>query len=109
MIYHLARPEDWENAQEIGAYRVDSLQYEGFIHCSTAPQVLKSAQKHFNDDLHLDLLTLDPNLLDAELIYENTSGGTEDFPHIYGEINLEAVVAVTPLKRAIGQNFEWAP
>jgi len=40
---------------------------------------------------------IDTELLTPELVYENTVGGDELFPHVYGEINMDAVVQIAPL------------
>ncbi len=45
----------------------------------------------------LVVLELDPSRLDAPLKYENTVGGTELFPHLYGALNLAAVTSEKPL------------
>jgi uncharacterized protein (DUF952 family) len=46
------------------------------------------------------LLVIDPSLVPVEIRLENTEGGAELFPHIYGQLPLAAVVravSVTPL------------
>ena len=40
------------------------------------------------------LLFIDPDKVEAEIIYENLEGGEQLFPHIYGELNVDAVVKV---------------
>ena len=40
------------------------------------------------------LLCIDTDKVTAEIRYENLEGGRELFPHIYGEINTDAVVQV---------------
>ena len=44
------------------------------------------------------MLTIDPTRLEVEVRIENTSGGREVFPHLYGPLDPAAVVAVTPLQ-----------
>ena len=44
------------------------------------------------------LLWVDPSRLAAELRYERPEPGAPEFPHLYGPLNLDAVVAVTPLE-----------
>jgi len=38
-------------------------------------------------------MRIDSGLLQAKLVFENTVGGDELFPHVYGEINMQAVIA----------------
>ena len=105
-IYHLAQAQDWDNAQKMGAYRADSLAFEGFIHCSFQEQLKGTLEKHFKDSQELVLLKIEIENLNAEWLKENTSGGQELFPHLYGELNLDAVSRVWPLKRPNNSPFE---
>ncbi len=43
------------------------------------------------------LLVIDPSLVPAEIRLENTEGGDDLFPHIYGELPLTAVVRAEPV------------
>ena len=94
IILHIARQENWEEAQASGLYRADTLMTEGFIHCSTPEQVVGVANTWFRGQRGLVLLCIDTEALEAEIRYENLEGGDELFPHVYGPLNLEAVVRV---------------
>jgi len=92
MIVHICDVTAWEEAQTIGEYRPDSLASEGFIHASQPGQVLDVANRFYAGRQDLLLLWIDPQRLRSELRYEPTD--SDLFPHIYGALNLEAVVAV---------------
>ena len=98
MIYHLTFASDWESSQSAGQYRMSSrgmtLDEVGFIHCSFADQVDGVARAVFAGADGLVLVTIDPSLVKAEVQYENLEGGSELFPHIYGPLNVDAVVEV---------------
>jgi len=102
MIYHITARRAWQEAQPRGEYRADSLESEGFIHCSTRTQILPVAEKFYKGQLGNVLLMIDPTLLASELRWEPPSGGApphgvpdgELFPHVYGPINLDAIVNV---------------
>jgi uncharacterized protein (DUF952 family) len=102
MIYHITSRKAWEDAQTHGAYIADSLTTEGFIHCSTIEQVLPVAHNYYRGQKGLILLQIEPSLLSADLKWEPPSGGApppgvpvgDMFPHIYGPINMKAVVKV---------------
>jgi uncharacterized protein (DUF952 family) len=102
MIYHITSRQAWNEARERGEYRADSLGSEGFIHCSTESQVVPVAQKYYKGQQDLYLLVIEPALLTSDLRWEPPSGGAPPpgvpegdlFPHVFGSINLDAVVQV---------------
>jgi uncharacterized protein (DUF952 family) len=106
MIYHITSHAAWNDAQQRGNYRAESLETEGFIHCSTESQVLPVAEKYYAGQRGLILLMIDPSLLSSDLKWESPSGGTPPpgvpegdlFPHIYAPINLDAVIKVFDLE-----------
>jgi uncharacterized protein (DUF952 family) len=106
MIYHITTRTAWSEALERGDYRAESLEAEGFIHCSTQTQVVPVAEKFYAGLGDLLLLVIEPAHLNADLKWEPPSGGTPPpgvpegdlFPHIYGPINLDAVVQVLDLQ-----------
>ncbi len=114
MIFHITPRTDWEAAQAEGKYTADSLRLEGFIHCSTLAQILPVAEKYYKGQSGLVLLMIEPTLLSSTLKWEAPSGGTpppgvpegDRFPHIYGPINLDAVVKVFDFIR--DSNGDWA-
>ena len=93
-IFHITTRGEWERAQREGAYRARTLPSEGFIHCSRSDQVLRTANRLFRGQAGLVLLEIDPRQVGAEIRYENCEGGQEAFPHIYGALDLGAVVRV---------------
>ena len=106
MIYHISSRRAWLEAQQRGDYRAENLDTEGFIHCSTETQVVPVAEKYYKGQHGLLLLMIDPLLLTSDLKWEPPSGGTpppgvpegELFPHIYGPINLDAILKVFDLE-----------
>jgi uncharacterized protein (DUF952 family) len=100
MIFHITSHTAWDEAQKRGDYRAESLKTEGFIHCSTLSQVLPVANNFYKGQSGLILLEIEPTLLSSTLKWEPPSGGApppgvpvgDQFPHVYGPINLDAVV-----------------
>ncbi len=91
MIYHILPTSEWNKWRNAEHYEHASLKEEGFIHCSTAEQVEGVVDRYFKGVEDLVFLHIDPNLLEAELKYEESTGG-ELYPHIYGTINRKAIV-----------------
>jgi uncharacterized protein (DUF952 family) len=104
-LFHVALATDWEAAQASGDYRVSTLgrrlEEEGFLHASYSHQwrgVLAAVYADVEDPLVL--LEIDPGRLDVPVVVEPPLAGPdlEDFPHVYGPLPVDAVVAVTPLR-----------
>ena len=64
-------------------------------------QALKVAEKHFSHEEEV-LLLIDLTLLKAEIKYELASNGQE-YPHVYGAINIDAIIDVVPLLKENGE------
>jgi len=106
VIYHIAEGEAWDAAQAEGAYMADSLATDGFIHCSTPAQVLDVAESFYRGRKGLVLLTIDTSRVQAEIRYENLEGEAELYPHLYGSLNLDAVVSAVPFEPDAEGRFE---
>ena len=96
----------WE--QTGATYSGDTLQSEGFIHCSTAEQVLSVANAIFRGRADLVLLTISAERVEVEISY-NLEGRVELFPHLYGPLNRDAVVSVEPLELGADGAFVAPP
>lgn len=92
LILHITDRSTWQAAQTAGAYRHASLDSEGFIHCSLSQQLVWVANTFFKGQRDLVLLCIDSERLQSELRYDAV--GNQHFPHVYGEINLDAVEQV---------------
>lgn len=93
-IYHITTANAWEAAQQSGNYQADSFPTEGFIHCSTAEQVIPVADHLYANQKSLVLLAIDTALVTPPIRWENLEGGTELYPHVYGPLNLSAIIDV---------------
>jgi glutathione S-transferase len=104
-IFHIATAADWAAAQDSGAYTTSTLgvtlEQEGFIHASRADQWQAVHARYYADVSEpLVLLEIDTDLLDVPWVEELPAPeATETFPHVYGPLRPDAVVAVTPLLR----------
>lgn len=103
-IHHIATEAEW--AARDDTYAPVGWREEGFIHCSTAEQLVRTANKHFPGRRDLILLTIDTSLLTPLLVWEDTSGSGEDFPHIYGSIDTVAVTSAVPFHPGEGGTFD---
>ncbi len=103
-LYHVALASDWEAALAGGRYEVStrgrSLAEEGFIHCSFAEQVEGTADRYYRDVDDVVLLRIDPGRLSCAVVVEDLVGSGEALPHVYGPIDLDAVVEVRSWPRS---------
>ena len=105
-ILHATSRAAWSTAQARGQYSADSLAGQGFIHCSRIAQILRVADVFYSGMHGLVLLVIDPMRLTSELRWEpGTDLATELFPHVYGPINLEAVLQVLDFEPSADGKF----
>jgi uncharacterized protein (DUF952 family) len=99
-IFHIAESRYWSDALTGGDYRMSSLgrslDDEGFIHCSRAAQVEAVANAFYRDVPDLTLLVIDSARVTAPIAYEGADDRGQPFPHIYGPLNLDAVLRTEP-------------
>ena len=98
MIFHLTPKKDWKQAITKGFYDTDSLYQEGFIHCSSNNQIMSTLHRYFENETDIMLLVIDESKLQSPLKYEPAKSIPEMFPHIYGPINLDAVIEVRMIR-----------
>ena len=105
MIYHIATESDW--ARRTDVYAPDGWRTEGFVHGSTAEQVVRVANRFFAGRRDLVLLHIDPSRLAALVVWEDGEGSGEDFPHVYGAIETAAVDASETFQCGPDGTFDW--
>ncbi len=94
MIYHVTYKGSWEQALQAGFYEAPSLHSEGFIHASSLQQVAGVLVRYYKNETGLVLLYIDESKLESRLKYELVPSINETFPHIFGAVNLAAIVKV---------------
>ena len=82
IIYHVTTASEWKAAQEMGFYETASL---------------KALERYFSGQEHLIKLVIDTTKLTSRYVQEWSPSTQDTFPHIYGPINLEAVVDVVAI------------
>lgn len=105
-IYKICPASAWREAERQGAYQgsADDAR-DGFIHFSTAAQVPETLRKHFFGQRALFLVEVDGDALGDALRWE-PSRNNELFPHLYGELDLGAVISVTNLNMRSDGNHD---
>ncbi len=71
---------------------------DGYIHLSTVTQLTETVDKHFAGQRDLWVAAIDLEALGGAVKWEESRGG-QLFPHIYGRMPLDVMVAYGPLER----------
>ena len=90
-IYHIVLPEIWA-AFNGELYSAASLETESFIHCSFNGQLEAVLGRYYSNVDSVVILEIDSEKLTSNLVNEPSTGG-EIYPHIYGPINRDAIIA----------------
>jgi uncharacterized protein (DUF952 family) len=96
VILHITTSSAWQQALALGRYEPSSLRADGYIHFSEIEQVTTVADAAFSGVAGLVLLCVARDRLTAALQYESSAPDDEQFPHLYGPLNLDAVLSVVP-------------
>ena len=75
-----------------------TLAEEGFIHASTAEQVPLVAGAYYRGVPDLVLLVIDTERVRPGAPLRTVPGQPDPYPHIYGPLNLDAVVETRPFQ-----------
>lgn len=118
IVYHIAIKENFIRASNGGNYKPNDFDREGFIHCTGEPDitllVLDDYFRQVTQEIILVQIAVDrlTSVVKFEKPAPIKGGGTNHlkegqlFPHIYGALNLDAVVGVAVVERGEGA-FVW--
>ena len=91
-VYRLATEAQWRQSQAAGQIMKTALdERDGFIHLSTAGQLVLTANMHFSGEPVLHALLFDRYDLEARLKWEDVPGRWDKMPHFYGDLYLKDV------------------
>ncbi len=108
LIHHFCPRADWAAARAAGVYEAESLATQGFIHFSPRDHVHVSATERARGRTDLVVLEVDEALLSRPAVWEDGDPPHPDgrqFPHVYGPVPVEAVVAVQDLRPSADGGF----
>ena len=102
--YHLVPAEVWESQMYGETYEPEHFADEGFIHCTdTIEELVAVGNRYYRSDAREFLvLAVDCDQVTSRIVYEDAA---RIFPHIYGPLNLDAVLSVQPVVRAANGTF----
>ena len=92
LIFHIVEKEIFKSSVKDGEYIPESIEEEGFIHCSTGFEINDTANRIFSDKTDLLLLIIDTKRVEVPIKYEKDPDLGKEFPHIYGPLNTIAIL-----------------
>ena len=93
-IFHIMDKTQWQQVKNKEYYVPESLNIDGFIHCSKADQVLEVANRLFKGKSNLVILKIREADIQNTLKYETpleTPQLSLKYPHVYGPLNTNAI------------------
>jgi uncharacterized protein (DUF952 family) len=98
LVYKICTREIWEETKKTGVFPGMPIDVrDGYVHLSTLAQSGATIRKYFHGQTGLVMLTLEADKLGSELRWEQSSTGRRgDFPHLYGQLLLSAIVEAVP-------------
>ena len=103
----------WERARQLGKYRPvhrgRTLEEEGFMHASEAGQVEAILNAFYAGRDDLVVLVIDEARVGPEIRREAVPGWDDPFPHVYGPLNVDAVVEAVPIAPEADGRLSFTP
>ncbi len=113
VLVHICGADEWARAADRGGIELPfGPAGPRFIHLSTPEQVHLPANRLYRGRTDLVLLHIDPNLLDAPVLWEPgvpTDPESMLFPHLYGTLPVRAVIDVVGYRPGPGGIFPPLP
>ncbi|WP_059174069.1 DUF952 domain-containing protein [Bacillus sp. FJAT-27445] len=104
IILHCLKKSVWERVKMNPYYGQESIEACGFIHCSSVENFWRVAPNFKRIVEPLVLLLIDSRKVEPITKWEDHDHCGREYPHIYGELNLNSVVEVLPfLKNEQGE------
>ncbi len=93
LIYHITTQANWDKYKDRPSYQTESLETEGFIHCSYLGQLEAVLKRYYSGYPKVLILSIETDKLKSKLVEEPSTGG-EIYPHLYGRLNHNAVMGI---------------
>jgi uncharacterized protein (DUF952 family) len=103
-IYVLLSGENYAKSVDSGVYAADSLLTGHFVHASPFNQLTRVANHHYKELQDVRLMVVALLKIGPKVKWEPATGGL--YPHIYGELNMDAVVNAYEIRRNASGVFD---
>ncbi len=104
VTYHLVPEDVWEARSKGTEYLPEAYEADGFVHCTDGEtELVAVGNRYYTGDARpYVVVSISRDRLTAPVKYEDPA---RIFPHIYGPLNLDAVVDVRPVLRGKDGTF----
>lgn len=104
LTYHATPKTHWDALDPDESYLPRDFETDGFIHCTDGAEALSIVLTTYYRDEPGDwvVLYVDADQITSPMRYDDPA---EVFPHVYGPINRDAIVAVKEIGRAADGTF----
>ena len=92
LVFHITTRDAWKEFQTNGNYEPESLDSEGFIHCTTGAMLEETANRLFSGEERILLLVIDVSTLGENIKYEKEEETGNTYPHLYAPLSTNAVI-----------------
>ncbi|HEX6982275.1 MAG TPA: DUF952 domain-containing protein [Balneolaceae bacterium] len=92
ILFHITTREVFSEFKNSNSYEPESIEAEGFIHCSGGDQLNETANRLFANQPKILLLVINVSTLRPEVKYELDEETGQKFPHIYGPLNKDSII-----------------
>lgn len=96
-IYHITTQSEWEQAKINNEYLPKNYEADGFIHCSIERQIAGVLERFYQGHKNLVKLKIEKEKVNRPVLFELAHDINELFPHIYGSLNIDAVVEIVSI------------
>ena len=104
IIYHIVPKRFYERQVQHAVYLPKPFLQEGFIHCTKrADEMGRVANRYYKHERGPHIyLYIETKKVKAKIQYDDAA---KQYPHIYGGLNHDAIVAIQPARRDAEGNF----
>jgi len=105
MILHLTPVEHYNSFAPDAPYLPSDFEKDGFIHCTTGSELLLTVANTYYraSPGEFQVLIIDEDIIASPVKWELS--GSILFPHIYGPLNRDAIIAVVAIQRTPDGEF----
>ncbi len=105
IILHCISKNKWNLIKSDEQYGKEQLDAFGFIHCSPIEYFWRVAPNFISVKEDLVLLCIDTKKVVPAIKWEDGDDCGREYPHVYGMLNLDAVIDVVPFNRNESSHF----